>query len=129
MRFLTTAEEEIMSVLWKHGTLKPAEIQQRFSRDIHNATLRTLLRVLLNKGHVKRAKRGKAFHYTAVTKQKTGFQKVLRNVIDVYCGGSAASLAAHLIDSEKLSKDDLEYLREALNATKRDHPKGAKKND
>ena len=52
MARFTEGELEVMQVLWEHGELKPGEIQERFPRGIRNAALRSVLLVLLEKGHV-----------------------------------------------------------------------------
>ena len=49
---LTTAELEVMQVLWEHGELKPGEIQELLERDIKNPALRSILSILVETGLV-----------------------------------------------------------------------------
>ncbi len=109
---LTPGEREIMQVLWKESPLKPAEIESRLERPIGNAALRSVLRVLLGKGHVKRSKKGKAFYYRPARPSTATFRQMARNLADVFCGGSAFGLIAQLIKSEKLSPEDVRKLEE-----------------
>ena len=111
MKPFTPGELEIMRVLWEHGTLKPAEIQSRFPRPIKNAALRSALLILLENGHVKRKKEGKAFYYSSVTPQKGTLSKMIRRMADIFSGGSKAALIAELIESEDLSKEDIQELQ------------------
>jgi predicted transcriptional regulator len=76
MAELNRNELEAMRVLWEKGTLKPGEIQEGFAWDIENATLRSVLRVLMDKGYVARRKKGKAYFYRA----KASRRSVLKNV-------------------------------------------------
>lgn len=111
MTQFTPGELEVMRILWEHGEQKPAEIQQRFSRDIKNAALRSYLSILLEKGHVKRRLKGKAYHYRAKTKQTTAFRTKLRELVDDFCGGSTESLLLNLLKNEPLSDDELLELK------------------
>jgi len=105
-------ELEIMKVLWEHGSLKPAEIQQRLSFRIKNSALRWQLGALAEKGQVTRRKQGKAYYYRATTRRNSAFKKLTRRLADVFCGGSAVALIGQLIESEEeLSDEDIRELQ------------------
>ena len=110
MALFTAGELEVMQVLWEHGALKPAEIEERFPRPIRNAALRSLLLILLGKGHVKRRLVGKAYVYEARTPSEGTLRKMTRRLAEIFCGGSTAALIAHMIETEKLSDDDIREL-------------------
>ena len=57
----TPGELKVMRLLWEHGELKPAELQERFPEPIKNPALRSYLTTLLEKGHVTRRRVGKAY--------------------------------------------------------------------
>lgn len=107
----TPSELEVMSVLWEHGELKPAEIQQHFPRPIKNPALRSLLGILCEKGHVTRKLEGKAYFYSAKTRRQKALKEKLRDLIDNYCNGSVRALLVHLSETENLSKDDIAALK------------------
>lgn len=111
MAMLTAGELEVMQVLWGHGELKPAEIQKHFGRRVKNATLRSALRVLLEKGHVTRRKVGMAYYYRSKTPDRNAFRRMSRRLAQVFCGGSSAALVARLIETEDFSEDDLREMR------------------
>lgn len=110
MKLFTPSELEVMQVLWEHGALKPAQIQERFPRPIRNAALRSVLLILLDKNHVRRRKEGKAFFYEAVTPREGTLRKMTRRLAETFCGGSTAALIAHLLRTEKLSDEDIRVL-------------------
>lgn len=114
MASFTPGELEIMQVLWDHGALSPNQMQERFPRPIHNATLRSVLVVLLEKGHVERRKVGRSYIYKARTPRQGTFQKMVRRISEIFCGGSPATLIAQIIKTEKLSKDDILELRRVI---------------
>ncbi len=107
----TKGELEIMRILWKHGELKPAEIQQRFPWKIQNSSLRSYLSILLEKGRVVRRRIGKAYFYRAKTRRESTFRNMLRDLTRICCNGSVQALLCQLIRSEKLSKEDLLELK------------------
>ena len=47
MARFTEGELKVMRILWAHGELKPAHIQQPFPERINNPALRSYLTVLL----------------------------------------------------------------------------------
>jgi BlaI family transcriptional regulator, penicillinase repressor len=110
MQPFTPSELEVMQVLWEHGRMKPAEIEERFPREIKNAALRSILLILLEKGHVARRKVGKAYYYEAKTPSEGTLRSMARRLADVFCGGSTAALIAQLIRSENLSPEDVRDL-------------------
>lgn len=111
MSQLTPGEHTVMRLLWAHGEMKPAEIQERFPEPIKNPALRSHLTILLGKGHVTRRKVGKAFFYKAVTPERSAFRTVLRDFVDNYCGGSVQALLLNVIQSEKLSREEVARLQ------------------
>ena len=112
MAQFTPGELEVMQVLWEHGTLKPGDIQTNFPRPIRNAALRSVLLVLMEKGHVVRRRRGKAFYYRAKTPRAGALKKMTRRKAETISGGSAAALIARLIETEDLSPEELRYLKD-----------------
>jgi BlaI family transcriptional regulator, penicillinase repressor len=111
MKPFSPAELEVMQVLWRHGTLKPAEIQDRFPRPILNAALRSILLILLDKKHVSRRKTGRAYYYKALTPPDHTMSRMVRRLAEIFCGGSTPALIAHLIRSEKLDAEDIRELQ------------------
>lgn len=112
----TPGELQVMRVLWAHPGLKPDEILDHLPRPLANAALRSVLRVLLQKGHVTRRKIGRAYHYRPKRPAKTSFKKMARQLSELFCGGSTADLIAHLLKTEKLSEDDIRELQRIAEA-------------
>ncbi|AMV36285.1 BlaI/MecI/CopY family transcriptional regulator [Planctomyces sp. SH-PL62] len=111
MSRLTPGELKVMRLLWEHGEMKPAELQEKFPEPIKNPALRSHLTTLLEKGHVTRRLVGKAYFYRPTTRRKSAFRTMLGELVDAYCGGSMENLVMNIIRSEKLSEDDLIALR------------------
>jgi BlaI family transcriptional regulator, penicillinase repressor len=107
----TQGELEVMRILWTRGELKPAEIHESFPRKIKNASLRSYLAILLEKGNVVRRRVGKAYYYRAKTRRESTFRSMLRDLTRVCCDGSLETLLCQLIRTQKLSEADLLALK------------------
>jgi BlaI family penicillinase repressor len=125
----TDGELEVMRVLWKHGEMKPAEIQAEFPREIKNPALRSYLTILLEKGHVTRRLKGKAYHYKAKTSRESAFRATYRMLADTFCDGSTESLLCRLIKSENLSDAELLELKRLADEERSTSQKSKAKTD
>jgi predicted transcriptional regulator len=109
---LNENELEALRILWEKGPLKPAEVQAAFSWTIENATLRSVLRNLVEEGHVSRKQQGKAFFYTARVPKRTLLRNWAERLAHVFAGGSATQLVAQLVETSGLDPSDIALLRE-----------------
>ena len=107
----TPGELEVMRVLWAKGPLKPAELLTHLDRPLTNAALRSVLRVLLEKGHLTRRKVGKAYFYRPKRSAQAALKKMAGQLADIFFGGSKTGLIAQLIKTEELSDDDIRELQ------------------
>ena len=94
---LTRREGQIMEILYRNGKATAAEVQTAIPDGPGYSAVRALLRILEEKGHLKRCENGREVVYSPrESKQKAGrgaFQKVL----ETFFGGSLEeALAAHL---------------------------------
>lgn len=120
MPHFTPGELKVMRLLWLHGEMKPRDIQERFPEPIKNPALRSYLTVLLEKGHVSRRRVGKAYFYKATTRSTSLFHSMLRDLVEVCCGGSIQSLIMNIIHSEKLSEEELIELKRLAESKEED---------
>ncbi len=105
-------ELEILGILWKEGPLKPAEIQERLEEPVKNSALRAQLASLVERGQLKRRRRGKAFFYSAAMPKESAFQSVARRIADIFFEGSSVALVGQLVEAaDDWSDEDLAALR------------------
>ena len=108
---LNKNETEALRVLWDRGELKPGDIQSEFGWTIENATLRSVLRNLLDKELVTRRKEGKAFVYKARKRKQSQFSQAMQRMAEVFTGGSRVGLIMELLKREELSPEEIEELK------------------
>ncbi|AMV19326.1 BlaI/MecI/CopY family transcriptional regulator [Planctomyces sp. SH-PL14] len=111
---LSETELEVLRILWQDAPLKPAEIQERFSSEIDNGTLRSVLVGLVEKGILGRSKVGKAFHYAPRVRRERLLARMTRKLAEIFTGGSAGALVVELIRDQPLDDDTLAVLRQIV---------------
>lgn len=111
---LNQNELEALRILWEKGALKPAEIQSHFSWPVENATLRSVLLNLVEKGQATRKQRGKAFFYEARVKKTALLQNMLHSLARVFAAGSKQELIAQLVRTGDIKPEDLEVIRRTI---------------
>lgn len=104
-------ELEALRILWAQGEQKPSEIEAEFSWPIDNGTLRSVLRVLMEKDLVTRRRDGRAYYYVARKSREGMLTGLTRQLAQVFSGGSTAGLIAQLIKTENLAPEELAELR------------------
>ena len=107
---LNAVELEILGILWTDHPQKPSEIEAALSREVENATLRSILRGLIDKGFLKRKRRGKAYYYLPARKAGTVRRKITERMASVFAEGSRLGLIAQLIKDEKLTPQQIREL-------------------
>jgi BlaI family penicillinase repressor len=112
MNELNENEREALRILWELDEAKPAEIQSQFGWEIENATLRSVLRNLIDKGFASRRKDGKAYFYKALSRRSSLFGQAMQRMAEIFTGGSKAGLILELLRREKLSAEELAALQE-----------------
>lgn len=107
---LTAREAQIMTVLWDQGALTADQIREALPGNLHDSTVRTLLRVLEDKGCVRHHARGRAYVYVAAVKRASMERKAVRSVLQRFFGGSPEALVMRLIEDEQLTPELLAQL-------------------
>jgi BlaI family transcriptional regulator, penicillinase repressor len=111
---LTPYELEIMDILWRLQEASVREIQEAIVDRTRPAytTVQTIVNRLEQKGAVKRSRRiSNAFLFQPAITRKSVYRRIIDDVLDLF-GGSAQPMVAHLLDSGKLTLEDLKALEE-----------------
>ena len=108
---LTPRETQVMDVLWAQGSATADEVREALRDDLHDSTVRTLLRVLEMKGYVKHDLSGKAFIYRPAVARAKVEKKALTSILKRFFGGSAQALVLRLIEDERLTPEELDEIK------------------
>lgn len=113
---ISDAEAVVMDVLWKRSPLSADEVVMALSsrQDWQDATVKTLLNRLLNKGAIDAEKDGRRYLYAPVLQREAWVQGESESLLDRLFGGRVAPLVAHFSEQRKLSRKDIAELRKLL---------------
>lgn len=122
---LTRLELEIMQYVWDLGEAAVREIHEAIPAPKRPAytTVLTMLTRLEEKGAVRRTRKiGNAHLYEAVISRQRTYERLIDELLDLF-GGSPEPLVSHLVDSGRLTLEDVknaeEMLKKASNRGKR----------
>jgi predicted transcriptional regulator len=115
---LSKRERQIMDVVYARGEATVSQIVNGIPDPPMRGALRTLLRILENKGHLTRRKQGREFIYRPTQDRGRAGRSALGRVLDVFFGGSLGdAVAAHLSDprrAARLTPEDLRRLSDLI---------------
>jgi BlaI family transcriptional regulator, penicillinase repressor len=123
----TDGELEILRVLWEQGSSALGAICEalRREREVATTTVATMLRVMLDKGLVRRKQAARGQQWSAAITQNAAAKSMVGKLVDGVFDGSAGRLAAHLVEGGRLSPEELSELRKLIE-TSQTSRKGAK---
>jgi BlaI family penicillinase repressor len=109
---LTRRERQIMDILYRRGRATAAEVMEDLTGEPNYSTVRTQLRVLEGKGHVKHEEHGLRFVYSPTVPRSAVRQSALRHLIDTFYDGSTEKVVAALlgVEGSKLSPEQLDRI-------------------
>ncbi|HWN87157.1 MAG TPA: BlaI/MecI/CopY family transcriptional regulator [Vicinamibacterales bacterium] len=109
---LTKREREIMDVLYRLGRATAAEVLAGLAGSPHYSTVRTQLRVLEEKGHVRHESDGLRYVYLPTVARHAARRAALRHLVETFFDGSAASAVTALLgrDAGRLTDEDLDRI-------------------
>lgn len=109
---LSRRERQIMDILYTLGQATGQEVQERLSDMPSYSTVRTILRILERKGHVRHIEEGLRYVYLPAVERDTAKKSALQRLVTTFFDGSAKAAAVALLDpaGSKLSDADLKEL-------------------
>lgn len=107
---LTDREAEIMNVLWKLKSASSDEIRRELSGKPHDSTVRTLLRVLIEKRQVVVDTKQRPAIYRPAVRQRTVRKRAAWELLKRFFSGSAEELVQQLLDDERLTPEQLRQI-------------------
>lgn len=121
---LTKFELEVMNALWALGSASVREVQESLPEKKRPAytTVQTIVYRLEEKGAVRRVKKiGNAHIFEPTVTRKAAHRRLIDELLDLF-GGSAQPLMAHLVESGKLSLEDLREVEGHLSRREAEGP-------
>jgi BlaI family penicillinase repressor len=97
--YLSRRERQIMDVIYACEEASAAQVVGRLPDPPTRTAVRTMLRILEDKGHLTHRKQGREFIYQPTRARQRAGQSALRGVLETFFQGSLEkAVAAHLAD-------------------------------
>lgn len=119
---LTRRERQIMDALFRRGRATAAEVMADLSGEPSYSTVRTQLRVLEEKGHVRHEDDGVRFIYAPVVRRQAARRSALRHLVETFFDGSAEKTVAALLGGEasRISPEELDRIAALIDKSRKD---------
>src|SRR5436190_22217018 len=97
---LSRRERQIMDILFRRGRATAAEVMHDLPGEPSYSTVRTQLRVLEDKGHVRHEEDGVRFVYMPAVARHAARKSALRHLVETFFDGSPEHAVAALLGGE-----------------------------
>ena len=121
---ISDAEAIVMDVLWANSPRSAEEVVAALSnaQDWQEATIKTLLNRLLNKGAIQAERDGRRYLYSPVLRREDYVRSQSEGLLDRLFGGRLAPLVAQFSEQRGLKREDIAELRELLDRLEDESP-------
>jgi len=113
---LSRRERQIMDILYRRGRATANDVMADLPGDPSYSTVRTQLRVLEAKGHVRHEEEGLRYVYTPALPRHAARRSALRHLVDTFFDGSTEKVVGALLgpDGGRLSPSELDRIADML---------------
>jgi len=122
---LSRRERQIMDILYQLGRATAADLMRALPGEPSDSTVRTQLRVLEQKGHVRHEEEGQKYVYVPVVPRRVVRKSALKHVVNTFFDGSVEKVVAALLgpDGGRLSDEELNRIAELVDKARAEESK------
>ena len=119
---LTRREREIMDILHRRGRATAHEVMDDLAEPPSYSAVRTFLRLLEERGHVRHEQDGPRYVYTPTVARREAQRSALAHLVDTFFDGSVEDAVATLVESSKpkLSAQELDRIAALVTKAKKE---------
>ena len=119
---LSRRERQIMDILYRLGSATAAEIKENLPDAPSYSAVRSLLRILEDKGHLRHQYDGPRYIFTPIVSRPAAQKSALRQIVRTFFDGSATQAVAALLDmsARDLSDEELQQLGKLVDQARRE---------
>src|SRR4029453_1238101 len=108
---LSRRERQILDVLYKAGRATAAEVQEAMPEAPSYSAVRTQLRILEEKGHIRHEQDGARYVYLPTLARDAARRSALSHLFQTFFDGSATQAIAALLDHDAKRLSDADWDR------------------
>jgi BlaI family penicillinase repressor len=103
-------EREILSIVWRSGSITAERVREELDRPLKDSTVRTVLRRLEEKGYLAHTVEERTFIYRPAESRQRVAGRAVKRIVDWFCDGSVEALLVGMVDSKVLDRAELQRL-------------------
>lgn len=113
---LSRRERQIMDILYQRGAATANEVLAALPDPPSSSAIRTLLRILEEKGHAKHVQDGIRYVYSPAHPRQNAARQALGHVVRTFFGGSVENVVAALVSESdgRLTAEEADRLTELI---------------
>ncbi len=119
---LARRERQIMDILYRRGRATAAEVREDLPGAPADSTVRTQLRVLESKGHVRHEEDGLRYVYVPQLPRRAASKSALRHLLSTFFDGSTEKVVAALLgeDGADVTPEELDRIADLVERARRE---------
>ncbi|MGC4082563.1 MAG: BlaI/MecI/CopY family transcriptional regulator [Vicinamibacterales bacterium] len=119
---LSRRERQIMDILYRLGRATAAEVMAELPGEPSSSTVRTQLRILEEKKHVRHEEEGLRYVYSAAVPRHAARRSALRHLVDTFFDGSTEKVVSALLGGEgaRLDATELDRLANLIDKARKE---------
>ena len=119
---LSRRERQIIDILYRRGRATAAEVMEDLPGDSSYSTVRTQLRVLEEKGHVRHEQDGQRYVYSPAVPRGTVRRSALKHLVETCYEGSVEQAVAALLGGEgsRLTDEELDRIEDLIRKARKE---------
>ncbi len=107
-------ERDILSIVWRTGTVTADGVREGLDRPLKDSTVRTVLRRLEEKGYLAHSVESRTFVYRPAESRQRVAGRAVKRIVDWFCDGSVEALLVGMVDSKVLDRAELQRLADRI---------------
>ena len=112
-------EREVLSIIWRLGTVTAERVREELNRALKDSTVRTVLRRLEEKGYLAHSVENRTFLYRPSESRQRVAGSAVQRIVDWFCEGSVEALLVGMVDSKVLDRAELQRLADRITAAQK----------
>ena len=119
---LSRRERQIIDILYRRGRATAAEVMEDLPGDSSYSTVRTQLRVLEEKGHIRHEQDGQRYVYSPAVPRGTVRRSALKHLVETFYEGSVEQAVAALLGGEgsRLTDQQLDRIEDLIRKARKE---------
>jgi predicted transcriptional regulator len=112
----------MMEIVYRLGAATAREVRQGLAEPPSDSSVRTILRILEDKGHLTHRKEGARFVYSPTVPARAARRSILRGVLEAFFPGAADEAVATLLDvsGRSLTEEELDRITALIERARRE---------